>query len=54
VTITTYIWEVLGTLDILSEILGGFSQFLETNAGIISRLGQDRMLPNPFRFIIDE
>jgi hypothetical protein len=50
-------------LDVLGSNLGRstgyserisryFPQSLQTNAGIVTRLGHDRFLPNPFQFII--
>jgi hypothetical protein len=34
----------------LTEILREFAQSLQTNSGIIPRLGHDRFLLNPFQF----
>jgi hypothetical protein len=37
----------------LTEVRG-FLQSLQTNAGIVPRLGHNRFLPNPFQFIIHD
>jgi hypothetical protein len=52
-----YIREVLDSnLDrnttILIEVLHGFSQPLQENAGVISLSGHGHFLPNHFQFII--
>lgn len=61
------IWRSNNALHFSSEVLGsnlcrdiwytdwnfhGFAQFLQANARIVSRLGCDRLFPNPFHFIL--
>jgi hypothetical protein len=41
-----------GTPVIVTEIFRSVPQSLHSNSGIVSRLGQDLFLPNPFHFII--
>jgi hypothetical protein len=60
-------WHSYNALHFNSEVLGsnlcrdigytawdfhGFILFLQANARIVSRLGCDRVLPNPFQFVI--
>jgi hypothetical protein len=41
-----------GTPDIPTEVLRGLPQSIQVNKGIVLRLGHDRFLPKPFRFIL--
>jgi hypothetical protein len=41
-----------GTSAILTGVSHGFPQSVQENAGIISKLGNDRFLPYPFEFIM--
>jgi hypothetical protein len=38
----------------LTDVLRAFSQFVQTKARIEPRLGDERFLPNPFRFIVHQ
>jgi hypothetical protein len=40
------------TPAILAEDFRDFPQSLQENSGMVPRLGHDRFLPNPFRYII--
>jgi hypothetical protein len=55
-TLKTYIREVLGSnlgrRAGYSEIFRGFPLSFRANAGIVPKFGHDRIVPNPFQFII--
>jgi hypothetical protein len=42
----------VGKPAIMTEVLRGFPQSLQANAGIATPLDHDRLLPTPFQFII--
>jgi hypothetical protein len=45
-------WSSGNALDILTENFHGFPQSIQADAGIVSLLYHDRLLPNPFSFNI--
>jgi hypothetical protein len=56
-TLWAHIWDDLfrisaETSAILSEVLRGFPQTFKTNAATVPRLGDNRFLQNPLKFII--
>jgi hypothetical protein len=47
-------WSLLisaGSPGVLAEVFRGFTQPVQGNAWVASRLGQDRFPPNPFQFV---
>jgi hypothetical protein len=42
----------IGTPAVLTEVLRDFPEYLQVNAGLVSRWGHDPFLPNPLQFII--